>query len=208
MRASDKVGPSARPRATSVAVFISSPSSTTSQIRPHSLACSAVILGASMASARARCSPTRRGRNHVLPPSGRRPMRAKACRKLADLAAIAMSAASAKLMPTPAAGPLTAATIGLGTERIRRITGLKNLSSAEPESPPSLPRSGSLKSAPAQKPRPAPVSSTARTEPSAASFSQQSLSSAIILRDTALSLSGAFSVSVARPWSWAMVMVL
>jgi hypothetical protein len=96
----------------------------------------------------------------------------------------------------------------LGTERISRITGLKNLSSAEPESPDSLLRSGSLRSAPAQKPRPAPVSSTARTEVSAASFSQQSFSSAIILRDTALSLSGALSVSVARPWSVATVMVL
>ena len=87
-----------------------------------------------MASARARCSPTRRGRNQVLPPSGSRPMRAKACRNEADLPATAMSEASAKLMPTPAAGPFTAATIGLGTLRIRRITGLKNLSSASPES--------------------------------------------------------------------------
>ena len=70
----------------------------------------------------------------MLPPSGSRPMRAKACRNVADLAAIAMSEASAKLMPTPAAGPLTAATIGLGMVRIRRITGLKNFSSATPES--------------------------------------------------------------------------
>ena len=79
-----------------------------------------------------------------------------------------------------------------------RITGLKNFSSAEPESA-SLARSGSERSAPAQKPRPAPVSSTARTEPSAAMSSQADLISAIILRETAFSLSGALSVSVARP---------
>src|SRR5262249_50902383 len=80
---------------------------------------------------------------------------------------------------------------------------LKNLSRAAPESAATpCSRSGSARSAPAQKPRPAPVSSTARTEPSAASSSQHCLSSAIILRDTALSFSGALSVMVARPWSW------
>ena len=63
----------------------------------------------------------------MLPPSGSRPMRAKACRKDADLAAMAMSEASAKLMPTPAATPFTADTIGLGSARMRRITGLKIL---------------------------------------------------------------------------------
>ena len=109
----------------------------------------------------------------MLPPSGSRPMRAKACRNDADLPAMAMSEASAKLMPTPAATPFTAATIGLGSARMERITGLKNLSSAEPEIGDGAPsRSGSARSAPAQKPRPAPVSSTARTEPSAAMSSQ------------------------------------
>ena len=48
--------------------------------------------------------------------------------------AMAMSEASAKLMPTPAATPFTADTIGLGSARMARITGLKNLSSAAPES--------------------------------------------------------------------------
>ena len=60
-------------------------------------------------------------------------------------------------------------------------------------------RSGSARSAPAQKPRPDPVSSTARTAGSAARSSQQSLISAIILRDTAFSRSGALKVRVARP---------
>ena len=102
-------------------------------------------------------------------------------------------------MPTPAATPFTAATIGLGSARMVRITGLKNLSSAEPESAVRSSRSGSERSAPAQKPRPAPVSRTARTEPSAPISSHACLISAIILRDTAFSLSGAFRVSVARP---------
>ena len=142
----------------------------------------------------------------MLPPSGSRPMRAKACRNEADLAAIAMSEASAKLMPTPAATPFTAATIGLGIDRMVRITGLKNLSSAAPESAfGPVSRSGSARSAPAQKPRPAPVSSTARTAPSAAISSQADLISAIILRETAFSFSGWLSVSVARPSALARV---
>ena len=127
-------------------------------------------------------------------------MRAKACRNEADLPAMAMSEASAKLMPTPAATPFTADTIGLGIVRMRRITGLKYFSSAAPESAVALAaRSGSARSAPAQKPRPAPVSSTARTELSVASSSQQVFISAIILRETAFSRSGALSVMVARP---------
>src|SRR5258708_38247188 len=80
------------------------------------------------------------------------------------------------------------------------MTGLKYFSRAAPESAVALAsRSGSARSAPAQKPRPAPVSNTARTEESAARSSQQSLNSATILRDTAFSRSGALKVSVARP---------
>src|SRR5262249_60884954 len=101
----------------------------------------------------------------------------------------ARTSAAANLPPPPAATPFPAATIGLGSDRIKRIVGLKNFSSADPESA-SLARSGSERSAPAQKPRPAPVSSTARTEPSAAMSSQADLISAIILRETAFSFSG------------------
>ena len=87
---------------------------------------------------------------------------------------------------------------------MRRITGLKYFSRAAPESAVALAsRSGSARSAPAQKPRPDPVSSTARTAESAARSSQHNLISAIILRDTAFSRSGALKVSVASPWSLA-----
>ena len=41
-------------------------------------------------------------------------MRAKACMKTADCAAITTSQASARLAPAPAAAPLTAAMVGTG----------------------------------------------------------------------------------------------
>ena len=78
---------------------ISRSSSTTRQIMPHSAAVSAGSGSASIISARARAVPTRRGRNQVPPQSGTRPIRAKACTKLAERAAITMSQASARLAP-------------------------------------------------------------------------------------------------------------
>ena len=80
-------------------------------------------MSASITIARARTSPTMRGRNQVLPQSGTRPMRVKACRKQADSPASTMSQASAMLMPAPAAEPLTAPTIGFGNCRIARMIG-------------------------------------------------------------------------------------
>jgi len=73
--------------------------------------------------ARARTSPTIRGRNQVLPQSGTRPIFVKACRKLADSPARTMSQARARLMPAPAAEPLMAPTIGFGYWRIARMIG-------------------------------------------------------------------------------------
>ena len=67
---------------------ISRSSSTTRQIMPHSAAVSAGSGSASIISARARAVPTRRGRNQVPPQSGTRPIRAKACTKLAERAAM------------------------------------------------------------------------------------------------------------------------
>ena len=64
-----------------------------------------------------------RGRNQVLPQSGTSPIRVKACRKVADSPASTMSQASARLMPAPAAAPLTAATIGFGYWRIASTIG-------------------------------------------------------------------------------------
>ena len=91
---------------------------------PQASAVSAGSASPVSASARARASPISRGRNQVPPESGTRPMRAKACTKLAERAASTMSQASATLQPAPAAAPLTAATTGNGRLRSLRISGL------------------------------------------------------------------------------------
>ena len=136
----------------------------------------------------------------MLPPSGSRPMRAKACRNEADLPAMAMSAASAKLMPTPAATPFTAATMGLGIVRMVRITGLKNFSSAAPESAVALAVAVGI----GQVGAGAEAAARAGQQHGAhgavgRELLPADLISAIILRETAFSLSGALRVSVARP---------
>ena len=58
------------------------------------------------------------------PESGTRPRRANDCTKLAERAATTMSQASAILAPAPAATPFTAHTIGFGSSRSRRTSGL------------------------------------------------------------------------------------
>jgi hypothetical protein len=72
----------------------------------------------------ARAVPARRGRKNVPPESGTNPSRAKACTNVAERAAMTMSQASARFVPAPAATPLTAHTIGLGSARMRRTSGL------------------------------------------------------------------------------------
>ena len=64
-----------------------------------------------------------RGSMNVAPPSGTKPMRANACRKKAPLEAHTMSPSSAKLMPTPAAAPLTAVTSGMSRSRNASSSG-------------------------------------------------------------------------------------
>ncbi len=71
----------------------------------------------------ARARPTAGGTNAVEPPSGISPMFTNARPKNADSAAITRSQASASEHPIPTAGPLTAATTGLGSRRIPRIAG-------------------------------------------------------------------------------------
>jgi hypothetical protein len=87
--------------------------------------------------------------------------------KLACGAAMAMSQAMATDAPAPAATPFTAATMGMRKDWMRRVVGLKAWSMMGPGSARAT-RSGpgvkskDDKSAPAQKPRPAPVSTMAR----------------------------------------------
>jgi hypothetical protein len=61
----------------------------------------------------ARARPINLGNRYVEPPSGIKPMRRKAWRKYAEVEANTKSPMRAKLMPTPAAGPLTAVTKGM-----------------------------------------------------------------------------------------------
>ncbi len=68
------------------------------------------------------------------PQSGISPILTKLWMKLADFAASAMSPASAKFAPAPAATPLTATTIGFGHARILRISGLNRVSMLWPTS--------------------------------------------------------------------------
>ena len=87
--------------------------------------------------------------------------------KLAVGAAMAMSQVMAKEAPAPAATPLTAATTGMRSCCKRRTVGLKYWSIKGPGSARSSMsgpgvKSNSDKSAPAQKPRPAPVMTKAR----------------------------------------------
>ena len=58
------------------------------------------------------------------PESGTSPIFAKAWMKEAERAASTMSQASATFAPAPAATPFTAHTIGLGSARMRRTSGL------------------------------------------------------------------------------------
>jgi len=71
----------------------------------------------------ARARPIKRGSSQVEPQSGTRPMRRKACRKYAERAHRMRSPISARLTPAPAAGPLTAVTIGQGRSRSLRMNG-------------------------------------------------------------------------------------
>ena len=117
--------------------------------------------------------------------------------------------------PTPTAGPLTAAITGLSDLKMRSVSSpppsridssLQSISASRFEvarlgaSPGCAVRSKVLppedKSAPAQKPRPDPVTMIARILSSASALSKASIISVIISRVKALSFSGRLSVIV------------
>ena len=84
-------------------------------------------------------------------------------------AATRTSHAQAKERPAPAAAPFTAASTGFSRARTSRTLGWYEASSASPIEPES--DWNSFRSCPAQKPLPAPVTTTQRTAGSAASVS-------------------------------------
>ena len=153
--------PLARRAASACASAISRSSSTTRQIRPHSAAVSAGNGSASSASARARAVPTRRGRNQVPPQSGIRPMRgeglhkARRARRQHDVAGEREIGAGAGGDAVDGADDRQRQRADLQDQRVvmRRADGR-----FRPAPAPTI----SVRSCPAQKPRPAPVSSIAR----------------------------------------------
>jgi hypothetical protein len=122
-----------------------------------------------------------------------------------------MSIGSCIVTPTPTAGPFTAAITGFRQSKIRKVSRPPPSRSTSPTRPDS--RDGSCgpvrskvsppaaRSAPAQKPRPAPVTITARTSSSASIASKAAIISTIIWPVKALSRSGRLSVIVAIPSS-------
>jgi hypothetical protein len=117
-----------------------------------------------------------------------------------------MSQASAILAPAPAAGPLTAQTTGFGSLRMARMSGLTPFSSDWPRSGRAWPGANARleRSAPAQKPLPAPVTSTARHWGSAAARAIPAASASMRAMLSAFRRSGRFRVSVSTPpssWS-------
>ena len=137
-----------------------SPSGTTRETRPPSSASAAPNTRPVATHSMAREMPTTRGRNQVEAASGTSPRRVKTNPNRALCAAMRMSIGSVIVTPMPTAGPLTAA-----------ITGLRHRAMASAVTPPGN-RGGRLsrnertpaaRSAPAQKARPRPVTTTTRT---------------------------------------------
>src|SRR5215208_6072807 len=150
--------------------------------------------------------PIRRGISHVPPQPGTRPIRVKATMKRALVDATRRSQAQAMSKPAPTASPLTIAITGFSiplSPRISRCVCLKprracsaERCGASPEARDAIPPM----SAPAQKARPAPVSTTQRTLSSSPSSCTMSPSWAVIPPVSALSRSGRFNVSQATPF--------
>ena len=173
---------------------------------PISSAAEAVTGSASSAIAVARACPISRGSVQEAPLSRASPTLAKASRNFALSAAIRKSATKASDAPAPAAIPFTAAMTGLGMVASASTIGLKCLCtvSSGAVSPAASRSACSRRSCPAQKPRPAPVSTTARTAGSAATSRTVSSSASFSSTVSELSASGRFSVTVATPslaWS-------
>ena len=175
-------------------------SGTVSNTSPMRAASSASKMRPVSISSWARPAPTSRGSSHDVPMSqADRPMRTKAALNLAEAAAIRMSDPSTKANPPPAAGPLTAAMIGLSSRRMCGIrlaicccTASPCWTRPRPSWPGSWPKP--RRSRPAQKPRPSPVRMTTRAERSAASSSSASCRPCTSGTFMAFNLSGRFNV--------------
>ena len=132
-----------------------------------------------------------------------RPRSIAALPKFAAVEQILMSAARHIARPAPTHGPLTAAITGCGRSRTAcgsaAIASWNRRRSMAGSFSWGIPAPKSRMSRPEQKPRPAPVRTTACTESSAASFANVCFSSESMAPLMALSRSGRFSRSRATP---------
>ena len=123
----------------------------------------------------------------------------KVATKNADRAAIEMSQDIASPNPPPAATPLMRATVGTEQFAIARIAGLKISPMLSALDPPASRLLAADRSAPEQKPRPAPVRTTTRTSSSDSTRAKDSEIPLINPSDIEFRLSGRFRVTVATP---------
>src|SRR5215207_8419770 len=180
-------------RASSATRVAKASASTTSETRPQACASAAVSFRFDVIHSNARAKPSRRWTNHEPPESGTRPIPMKPGTNVAASEAIRMSQAAARESPAPAHGPFTDAITGFSSARMARMFGWYVRSSR------SWMESGiswnSFRSWPEQKPRPAPVITTARISGLAA-CSSASRSAAWSAALKALKTSGRLSVIV------------
>ena len=182
---------------------------TARQIRPHCSAWVALMRSPSKVMPSALARPMRNGILQVEPRSGTIPrLGPKVATKKADSAAMVMSHANARPSPPPAAAPLTRAMVGTGQSMRSRMAPLNTSPASSGSSWASvLPIGGAsaaaARSAPAQKPRPAPVTTTTRMLSSCRTCSSAALMPPMSSSFIAFNDSGRFSVRVAMPSSTA-----
>ena len=145
--------------------------------------------------------PTSRGRNQHEPASIAMPRLLNTKPTLPAAEIMRMSIGRHMVMPTPTAAPLIAATIGFRQLKIaseiespgsRFCDAVPSFQTLKASLPPEI-------SAPAQKARPAPVTTMARTSSIALTSWKKPISSLLITVLKALSLSGRFKVTVITP---------
>ncbi len=146
----------------------------------------------------------RRGRLQVVPKSGTMPSRGpKVATKWAELPATAMSQPSARPRPPPAATPLTRAIVGTGQATRARSAGWKIPSMICSTRSATSPCRTALRSAPEQKARPAPVTTTTLTLSSSETAPSAAVKSRINASFIEFNDSGRSRVIVATPPSTA-----
>ncbi len=166
---------------------------------PHSTAWAGVIFSHSRMISRARRSPTITGSHWVAPPAGTEPCSRPTCLMYASSTMTARSHAICSSLPPPTQMPLMRASVGLPISRIRSCMSWKAPNHFQYSF--ELPTSSApheRRSAPTQKARPSPVTTTTRMSSSHDASSNARASSRSIWKSKAFRTSGRVSVTVAR----------